>query len=251
MITSLKEFILIKEDNNSNYIDLHKYNLDALFDKINKDCFGGELKKCPILLKVLKHKAGMYRYRIFNDKNAYPKTYNDKIILSTLCHWTEQKLKNVLCHEMLHYWVSSRYNPKSGHDGQWLVGMYRINKLNIGYTITQYDDDKTEINTDVVKPLAKELFFFTGKYNGGICWAVYDYNNVTEKKEKIKSIIKRYNIIDPKFYTTKSIVTKLFTKFSVIGKFNITYPYIPTYTKTQESINSIINDPSTIELTDF
>ena len=259
MITTIKEFILIKENNNNNYIDLKTYDLNALFDKINKECFNNELKRCPIILKSLKNVGGNYgyKYEIKNinyyrrEKSSIPLTYDDKITISTFLHWTEQKLKNVLCHEMLHYYVSTNWNPKSGHDGHWYNGMNRINALNIGYTITQNDDDITDINTNVVKPLSKEIFFFTGKYQNGIFWATYDYDTALNNKEAIIKSINNFKLTSVKFYTTKSIISKKFTKFTKIGKFNISYSYIATYNTAVADINSIINDPTTKELTDF
>jgi len=187
---------------NNNYVDLNTYDLKGLFNKINQECFGGELELCPIVVKPIKGSTAKFNAKVNPSKTPYL-TYDERITISNLTHFTEEKLKIIMCHEMIHYWVASRYDLKDNHGIKFRENMRRVNSL--GYAVTINDEDPGEINQDITVP--KQLLI-TGTYAKE--WKFYVLFSLTALKKLSQSEISRLlndYVKNTKFENVKYYVT--------------------------------------------
>lgn len=89
--------------------------LKELFDECNEKYFYGKLGKCTFSL-FPKNNLCLGKFSDRVDKNGKPK---DKIWVGTSINWTEETLKLLLIHEMIHMYnirvEKCRFNGLTGH----------------------------------------------------------------------------------------------------------------------------------------
>ena len=89
--------------------------LKEIFDECNEKYFYGKLGKCTFSL-FPKNNLCLGKFSDRVDKNGKPK---DKIWVGTSVNWTEETLKLLLIHEMIHMYnirvEKCRFNGLTGH----------------------------------------------------------------------------------------------------------------------------------------
>lgn len=205
------EYLLNKEqiykifENDSKYVNLNIYDFKSLYAKINKECFDDSLPIIPIIIKTIKSATAKYTAKLINNKPI-----DSEIIISNLCHFTEEKLKNVMCHEMIHFFVAINYGPREGHGPNFKSNMYRVNKL--GYNVTLTDDEITLVNQDIA---VGECIFITGIYKGNLPFYVLIAKknflklSVEQKQQISNTYNKEKGFTDIKYYETTAPDIKL------------------------------------------
>lgn len=246
----------INESTDNNYVDLNTYDLNKLFNEINQKCFGGELALCPIIVKTIKGCTARYNAKINHSKTPYL-TFDDRITISNLTHFTEEKLKTILCHEMIHYWVGSRFSTSDCHGYKFRENMYHVNKL--GYNVTIHDDEPGEFNQAIVLP---EQLFITGTYAKN--WKFYILYSLTalrklsqqEISRLLNDYVKNTKFEDVNYYVTSApeskrlSITRNLTKFTLLkSQYNFIIDDIIKSDKTRKiifndiySLNESINE---------
>lgn len=76
-----------------------KEDLKVRFDEYNRLYFGGKLGKCTFSAR----KIGSFGFYFF--KTAKSGKLESRITLTTNVNWTEDSLRDVLVHEMIHHYV--------------------------------------------------------------------------------------------------------------------------------------------------
>jgi len=238
------------ESIDTNYVDLNTYDINALYDIINKECFNGELQKIPILIKPLKGVTAKYSAKINKSKIPYL-TFDDKITISNLTHLTEEKLKNILCHEMIHYWVNSRIDVRDHHGLNFIENMNRVNRL--GYNVSLKDEELGAVNQEIS---VSQQLFITGTYiNQYKFYVLVPVTTIKKMKQSdIENAIAQY-ISNSKFtdvicYITTSPDCKLISGSNKIEKYKLlksAYNYLLTNI-TNSPKTSVINSDDIISL---
>lgn len=227
MLTSITEF---KQFINEQYIDLKSYNFKSLFNTINKECFNNSLEYIPIKIVKSKTFSGQYSCTIYRSTG---KIENEIIKISNTFLFDENKLKNILCHELIHAFVAQNYPKEKEHHGyNFKTNMYRINKLNLGYNITLTDDEPTELNTKVLNK-TKEKLFIISIWNNSTTFVLTHMKNYHARN--IDLFIDKYNLTNVTIYTTTSLYTNPITTTNSIKlqKLKPEYNYL---------LDKIIND---------
>lgn len=190
------------ENLNTEYIDLKNYDLTNLFHEINNDCFNGELELIDIIINRSKSSTGMFQY---TRNRLTGEISNERITISNVFHFTEQKLKNVLAHEMLHYWIAKQYPKEREHHGpRFIENMNRINALG-KYTITIKDDEPTHMN---LSGSTKDKYIVFEYKN--IYYSIYKLDNFTQDMEtRLKRFAERNQIFFNIYITTSNKVKAL------------------------------------------
>ena len=234
MIISFNEYRkFIAESTDS--VDLHAYDMYALYDRINKECFGGELARIPIVVKPLKSVTGKFNAKL---KPVTREMYDMRITISNTNHMSEDKLRNVLCHEMIHFFVSKNYPRAQSHGYEFMSNLRRINSNGLGYNVSKTDDEDTELNTDLHKEYA-EVLFAIGRHHIGVPYIVAPARTPIDKIVDLASATK---VTELKVYKTKSpqimkIVVPRGLKFKYMRP---SYKYL---------LDNIVQDPTTVEIT--
>lgn len=199
---TFQEFINESKD----YVTIGSYDFKSLFDKINKECFYGKLELIPILVKPLKNATGRFHTK-YNKQTKELKDEN--ITISNFFHLTEEEMKNLMCHEMIHYYISKVLkDPEHSHGDKFQKELARVNKL--GYNVTLRDDVAKHVNYDEIEDLKKPV---------GILLA-----NTNVEKEVVYIILPNVDSIDWEEVSDVSAKNKLknikiyFTKSPVIKK---------------------------------
>lgn len=122
--------------------------IERCIHEINQQCFNGELPMLPIELNSNSRRLGcMSCLRKRTGFRTYQ--YSDfKMTISTRYDFTEGQIRDTICHEMIHYYISwKQMNDTSAHGKLFRSIMNRLNK-EFGYnmTITQRLTD-TEIES--------------------------------------------------------------------------------------------------------
>lgn len=96
-------------------LKLSKELLKELFDEYNEKYFYGKLGKCTFSF-FSKNNICLGKFSDREDKNGKPK---DKIWVGTCVNWTEETLKLLLIHEMIHMYnirvEKCKFNGLTGH----------------------------------------------------------------------------------------------------------------------------------------
>lgn len=233
------------ESMNTDYVDLNTYDIDALFDKINAECFNGELTRIPINIKPLKGVTAKYNATSNPSKIPYL-TKDDRITISNLTHFTEIKLKNILCHEMIHYWVNSRRDIRDHHGPIFIENMNRVNKL--GYNVTLLDEELGAINQEISVP---QHIFITGTYIGHKFYILCPVTTLKKMNQSdiqsiLTSFVSNTNMSEISYYTTTAPESKQLTMTRDISKYKLiknAYNYlIDNITSSPKTIGTTIQD---------
>ena len=115
--------------------EISKIGLKERFDHYNRLYFDGKLGKCDFFW--LLSKPGFYgKYATSQDKNGKIKS---KIGITRSVKWTEQSLKELLVHEMIHMYVTTiegkSYDGLLGHGRRFRSHCKRL-KEDFGLIIT-------------------------------------------------------------------------------------------------------------------
>lgn len=246
MITSINEFKKYFESVDSKYVDLKTYDLVGLFNKINQDCFSGELKLCPIVVSPFKGSTARFNAKINKTETPYL-SYDEKISISNLTHFTEEKLKTIMCHEMIHYWVASRYDVHDNHGYRFRENMYRVNKL--GYAVTVHDEEPGETNQEIV---VSKVLMVTGTYNKThrfyTLFSISKLRNMSQPEISLalNIYVKDDRFSDVAYYVTSAPEYKKLTTSIKLDKYHLIKPaynyLIDDIIKADKSRKIIMND---------
>jgi hypothetical protein len=133
-MSNLQNNMLTREDN---IIQIDKAYLKEEFIEYNQLYFDNKLPKVPIFTIInTRNLAGQYCSR-WRRKDGVLQIVRHEIQIDENILWTEETLKNVLVHEMIHYYVETK-KKKPSRDGDfqhwglfWLLKM----KLNWKYNL--------------------------------------------------------------------------------------------------------------------
>ena len=118
-------------------ITLDKTYLKEKFVEYNQLYFNNSLPKVPIFSIInTPHLAGQYCAR-WGKKNGVLQIIRHEIQIDENILWTEEKLRSVLVHEMIHYYVETKKKkPKREGDFQhWGLFWVMKTKLNWKYNL--------------------------------------------------------------------------------------------------------------------
>lgn len=227
--TNIDQFIL--ENNETSFINLSVSYLQNLFNEINRECFNNELNQIPIKLSNSKSTLGYFKFnRVRSTREVTPIC----ISISKMFNYTEQKIRNIMAHEMIHYWVAINYNENEHHGYNFIQNMNRLNKM--GYSITVKDD---EADLNIPTNITSMKYLITGLYQA----KELAYTLITPATDirEVLGLFNKYQITDIKVYKTTSgktlqLTTSRKPKVSIIKK---QYAYI---------VNDIINDTENTSL---
>lgn len=126
---------LLKESEQK-YIDIHSVDLQREYRKYAAELFDNDMPLIPIMIKPIK--SGAMVEATVNRLTG--KLTLKHMILSSKYKFTEERLKNVLVHEMIHVWTI--HNQLRDYGG--MHGVYfsrKMDEINArgGYTITVHD----------------------------------------------------------------------------------------------------------------
>lgn len=194
MITSINEFKLLLESN-ENRIVLTVPLLVKIFNDINAECFNNELQNIPLKITRTKNSLGYFKY---SRNRTTREVFDMSISISNLFKFTETKLKNIMAHEMIHYWVAMNYNEKEHHGYYFIQNMNRLNKM--GYNISVKDDEPDSLDTTT--NINSYKYLVCGKYQGS--QTAYILVSPSVDIRTVISLFNRYEISDINVYKTKS-----------------------------------------------
>ena len=90
---------------------INKALIKEKFNEYNKLYFNSELPKCEIKIKSAYRYYGLFECK---DHEKYKKATFKTITISDLYDYTDENLKNILVHEMIHYFLIEK--KKLFHD---------------------------------------------------------------------------------------------------------------------------------------
>ena len=134
---SVNKYIHPKKMKESKLITLDKTYLKEKFVEYNQLYFNNSLPKVPIFSIVnTPNLAGQYCAR-WGKKNGVLQIIRHEIQIDENILWTEEKLRSVLVHEMIHYYVEiKKKKPKRDGDFQhWGLFWIMKTKLNWKYNL--------------------------------------------------------------------------------------------------------------------
>jgi len=220
--------------NNDDIINLKTFDFTTLFNTINKECFNSSLSIIPIKFSTSKSYTAQF------VRPRYPKydgTDKEYFVFSTLFEMTYKKLKNVLAHEMIHYYLYAIMDRDKSHHGYSFQNkMNSINNLNLGYIITLKDDEPSNVSEENLNKKLQKKKFITYKIKGQNGYSLI--NEITFIKDKANFLSKRtmYGVTDIKVYDTSSAHYKVLSGSTTKIKLSIIKP------QYQYLIDNIIND---------
>ena len=105
--------IILQEVNKGVTFTPNQYNVVTTFDKINKACFKGSLKPCPINLNLKKNYLGYFKYDGYDSSN---RLINPILSINGKYQYNIVQFESVLAHEMIHYYLAQiGADPKCSH----------------------------------------------------------------------------------------------------------------------------------------
>lgn len=214
------------------YVDFKTFDLQEAYDYINGDVFNNELPQIELGWKKSKNSLGRFsydRYRVSKE------IVNLQIKISTMYNLTKEKLMNILCHEMIHYWQLLKHPEERDHHGYWFrQKMQEIN--NTGkYKITIKDEDVKGLNlaNDIN---IKEHVLFISERN----FLIYKKQDLTYEIERRIKITGEYNNWNfKKYITTDPNIRILPTNRTKINYYSI-------IDKNRQVLNNILNSDKTV-----
>lgn len=206
MITNIQIFKESINHNNDDIIDLKSYDFTQLFNLVNKECFNNSLTIIPFKLTNSKSYTASFNATINRvTRELIKKHFN----FSTVFKITYGKLKNIMAHEMIHYYLAATGDrDRSPHGYSFYREMKRINGLGLGYNVTEKDDEPGELSDHVLAKKQPEKIFITFQKGtkrgyGLVPETIYNLN-----KEQLLRDIKYFKFTDVNVYKTTSPHTK-------------------------------------------
>lgn len=202
----------IKESNENNNIDITKMSQNdwaELQYQVIEDCFSDmKLKILPVKLSTNRSFSAVFKSKIntITKELIQPMYAFNKSIL-----WTNEKLKNVMAHEMIHYYLCTKGMYREGHGIYFQSQMNRINSLNNGYKVTLKDDEFNLVISDEDKNTTGGYLIIMRALKHDFFSVLKDYKNIDKL---IDDRFKRYC----KIYGIKELVIKELTKEQIKNK---------------------------------
>lgn len=230
------EFKKIEESMNNDVIDITKMsNADWSELQLNviEDCFPGvELKVIPVKINSNKNNAATFRCtinRLSRERNNQHFTFNKML------RWTQEKLNNVMAHEMIHYYLTT-IDKNDGHGHYFKQEMRRINNMNNDYTVTVKDDEF--IPDEKYDDVMGLYFILLKKENDSLVF--YSTNNLSilNNPNTIASLKHYFKI---KNYDIYQVSKKIEIQYSLKNKRTL----VLSRFNNDRYYNEIINQPST------
>jgi len=111
------------------------YNVMWLFNEYNKKCFRGELPRPMLNLVHDKKTLGRFTCDFYDDEMENP-----QIDISDSYEYTEDRLRDVLVHEMIHYYLAYTQQDVYLTHGKKFKVMANYINTNFGMNITETVD---------------------------------------------------------------------------------------------------------------
>lgn len=112
------------------------YNIIYLFNEYNNMCFGGELPRPILSLMHSKKMLGYFSCDIDEDGEIN----NPTIEISDSYEYTEDKLRDVLVHEMIHYYLAYTQKDLNFTHGKEFKRLANFFNSNFGMNISEKVD---------------------------------------------------------------------------------------------------------------
>lgn len=93
-------------------------DIQAIFAKYNGLCFGSKLPMPSIRIGYAKNYLGQLRYKVRKDRDGKPSYYDFTIHISQLYDMGQEKLEDVVIHEMIHYYIHYHHIQDSSAHGE-------------------------------------------------------------------------------------------------------------------------------------
>lgn len=233
MITTINDFKRISENINyqpEDVIELKGYNFTDIFNLVNKECFDNKLTIIPFELSNTKSYTASFNY-IINKRTR--EITDQKFKFSTLFKITFQKLKNIMAHEMIHYYLRSiNDKEKSAHGYSFKREMNRINNLGLGYKISIHDDEPGELHNDVISKKTPQKIFVTFETKSKRGYALFPKNSYS--KQDLMKMVNLYGYKNVNVYSTTSPHTKPLKTSS--------YQYFTINAQYEHLLDNVFND---------
>ena len=111
------------------------YNVMWLFNEYNNKCFGGELPRPMLNLVHDKKTLGRFTCDFYDDEMENP-----RIDISDNYEYTEDRLRDVLVHEMIHYYLAYTQQDVYLTHGKEFKAMANYVNSNFGMNVTETVD---------------------------------------------------------------------------------------------------------------
>ena len=205
------------------YIDIKKVNLLELFNKWNKELFGGELRvpdKLNFASLDSKNASGIAYCKVeFTDhtKKRFTKIWDSKITISNKNKYTIETLNQILIHEMIHWYYLSIEMVDEGHGIKFKSMANKISSK-VGFEIP-LSDEVTERDDRLEN--FKDVGIFVFNIDGVDKATISSANSFDKAKEQLSN-------------TLKGTIIKDNTKITYgLGKFpqQSLYPVVRTFNK--------------------
>ena len=135
--------LLTEQYSKDEIINVSQMHLQHEFDKLNKLLFNNEIK--PVPLKYMHRKTALGVVNATISRTTHVITIN-YLAMSTFYDVPYQNFLDTLAHEMIHVKEMQLKSGKSGHNivhgGFFHAEAERINKMNLGFNITESSSDK-------------------------------------------------------------------------------------------------------------
>ena len=113
-----------------------KEYIERSIEEINRQCFGGELPMLPVVLSSGGRRLGALSYVTKRSLLGKKTNTQYKMTISTLYDFTEEQIRDTICHEMIHYYIAwKNIRDTSTHGTVFRRMMNDINRR-FGYHMT-------------------------------------------------------------------------------------------------------------------
>lgn len=104
--------------------------------EINEQCFDGELPMLPVTISTASRRLGGLMFRRKRKMLGGYQNTDFRMTISTRYDFTEEQIRDTICHEMIHYYIAwKQLKDTAPHGDIFRTMMTRINKEH-GYHMT-------------------------------------------------------------------------------------------------------------------
>lgn len=113
-----------------------KEYIEQSIQEINAQCFNSELPMLPVIVGSGSRRLGCLMFSRRRKMFRGYENYNFRMSISTRYDFTEEQIRDTICHEMIHYYIAwKQLKDTSPHGDLFRSMMTRINKEH-GYHMT-------------------------------------------------------------------------------------------------------------------
>lgn len=214
------------------FVDLKTYDFVSLFNYLNAKCFYNKLVWIPVKIKTLVHSGGTYSFNR-NKKTNELILDSQYITISNAMKLTDQDVKNIYAHELIHYYIAYALNDLiEAHGRLFKSEMQRVNGIlsHEGYNITlEVEEGKMKDYDD--KKINMTYYLIVSK-NKDIGYCILGEKN----KEDISEVIQMFN----DYYKNNTEITVYKTNSAYVKLFKL-HRDIKLKLATGNNINNINN----------